>query len=149
MNKDMFVDVLNEATTLAILSVFDDATSVKSFRVKESESARAAIVVLSAGFRFTENPTSDIIADFFNLRMAEPVKLYVGGLAWATTDESLRDRFKEFGDVVSAVVITDRESGRSRGFGCEILSDYLVVEYADLKDAESARDGLNERGFII
>ncbi len=44
-------------------------------------------------------------------------KLYVGNLAWATTDEDLQNAFSEYGSVVSAVVITERDSGRSRGFG--------------------------------
>lgn len=50
-------------------------------------------------------------------------KLYVGNLAWATTDEDLKQLFSEFGAVASAVVITDRESGRSRGFGFVELED--------------------------
>ncbi|MCA9118824.1 MAG: RNA-binding protein [Planctomycetaceae bacterium] len=44
-------------------------------------------------------------------------KLYVGNLAFATTSDELRDAFGEFGTVTSATVITDRETGRSRGFG--------------------------------
>ena len=50
-------------------------------------------------------------------------KLYVGNLAWATTDEDLQQLFSEFGTVASAVVITDRESGRSRGFAFVELED--------------------------
>ena len=44
-------------------------------------------------------------------------KLYVGNLAFATTSDDLRDAFSQFGTVTSATVITDRETGRSRGFG--------------------------------
>ena len=44
-------------------------------------------------------------------------KLFVGGLAWATTDDGLRDAFASFGDITDAKVITDRDTGRSRGFG--------------------------------
>ena len=44
-------------------------------------------------------------------------KLFVGGLAWATTDDGLRAAFAEFGDITDAKVITDRDTGRSRGFG--------------------------------
>lgn len=44
-------------------------------------------------------------------------KLFVGSLAWETTDASLRAAFENFGDVEEAVVITDRETGQSRGFG--------------------------------
>jgi len=52
-------------------------------------------------------------------------KLFVGGLAWATTDDSLRDAFGEF-DVSDAVVLKDRETGRSRGFGFVTVSDSKV-----------------------
>ena len=44
-------------------------------------------------------------------------KLFVGGLAWATTDETLEQHFEPHGEVVEAKVIRDRETGRSRGFG--------------------------------
>jgi RNA recognition motif-containing protein len=44
-------------------------------------------------------------------------KIYVGNLSWQTTETELRDLFSTFGDVQSAAVITDRETGRSRGFG--------------------------------
>src|SRR3972149_5126389 len=44
-------------------------------------------------------------------------KLYVGGLAYSTTSEGLREFFSQCGNVVSATVITDRFSGQSRGFG--------------------------------
>jgi len=43
--------------------------------------------------------------------------LFVGSLSWDTTDQTLRDAFKRFGEVVEAKVITERDSGRSRGFG--------------------------------
>jgi len=44
-------------------------------------------------------------------------KLFVGGLSWNTTDAGLRTAFEKHGEVTEAKVITDRESGRSRGFG--------------------------------
>lgn len=50
-------------------------------------------------------------------------KLYVGNLAWGVTDDDLQNMFTEFGSVASAVVITDRETGRSRGFGFVELED--------------------------
>ncbi|WP_291318427.1 RNA-binding protein [Desulfonatronospira sp.] len=43
--------------------------------------------------------------------------LYVGNLPWSTTEAQLRDLFAEFGEVSSAKIIEDRETGRSRGFG--------------------------------
>lgn len=62
-------------------------------------------------------------------------KLYVGGLAWATTDEGLGAAFAPFGKVVSAKVVKDRETGRSRGFG--------FVEYETPEEAKKALDALN------
>lgn len=44
-------------------------------------------------------------------------KLFVGGLSWGTTDDGLHQAFERFGEIVEAKVITDRETGRSRGFG--------------------------------
>lgn len=51
-------------------------------------------------------------------------KLYVGGLPYKTTQDALQDHFAQAGQVVSAVIITDRMSGRSKGFGfVEMSSD--------------------------
>jgi len=44
-------------------------------------------------------------------------KLYVGNLPWSVTNDSLREMFSQFGEVTDSVVITDRMSGRSKGFG--------------------------------
>ena len=57
-------------------------------------------------------------------------KLFVGGLSWNTSDEDLRRAFEEFGAVADAKVITDRDSGRSRGFG------FVTMENSD--DAATA-----------
>jgi cold-inducible RNA-binding protein len=62
-------------------------------------------------------------------------KLFVGGLAWATTDEGLMQAFEQFGQIVEAKVITDRETGRSRGFG--------FVTFADDQAAEEAANQMN------
>ena len=44
-------------------------------------------------------------------------KLFIGGLAWATTEDSLRESSSQYGDIEEVRIITDRDSGRSRGFG--------------------------------
>lgn len=51
------------------------------------------------------------------------MKLFVGSLSWDTTDQSLREAFEKFGEVVEAKVITERDSGRSRGFGFVTFTD--------------------------
>ncbi len=50
-------------------------------------------------------------------------KLFVGSLSWGTDDYSLRNAFEKFGEVTDAKVITDRETGRSRGFGFVTFAD--------------------------
>ncbi|MCA9580823.1 MAG: RNA-binding protein [Myxococcales bacterium] len=50
-------------------------------------------------------------------------KLFVGGLAWATDEHGLRSAFEQFGEINEAVVVLDRETGRSRGFGFVTFSD--------------------------
>jgi RNA recognition motif-containing protein len=50
-------------------------------------------------------------------------KIYVGNLPWATTDADLKELFSTYGEVASASVITDRETGRSRGFGFVEIDD--------------------------
>ena len=62
-------------------------------------------------------------------------KLYVGNLAFSVTSESLQDSFSGFGEVQSAKVMTDRETGRSKGFG--------FVEMGTDAQAQAAIDGLN------
>ena len=64
-------------------------------------------------------------------------KLFVGSLAWATTDESLGELFKQAGTVESATVIKDRETGRSRGFGFVEMSNEAEGKKAlELNDQE-------------
>jgi RNA recognition motif-containing protein len=63
-------------------------------------------------------------------------KLFVGGLSWGTDDHGLRQAFEQFGEVIDAKVITDRETGRSRGFG--------FVTFADASAADEAIDQMNE-----
>ncbi len=63
------------------------------------------------------------------------MNLYVGNLAWTTTEAELRQAFAAFGDVTSARVIFDRDTGRRRGFG--------FVQMADRAAGESALAALN------
>lgn len=73
-------------------------------------------------------------------------KLYVGNLAFATTSDDLRDAFSEFGTVSSATVITDRETGRSRGFGFVEMEDGAeqAVEAMNGKDLGGRTLNVNE-----
>lgn len=62
-------------------------------------------------------------------------KLYVGNISYGASEEALANLFAQFGDVVSARIITDRETGRSKGFG--------FVEMADEAAAQQAINALN------
>ena len=67
------------------------------------------------------------------------MNIYVGNLPFETTEESLQVAFSEHGEVATARVITDRYSGRSRGFG--------FVEMSDNAQAEAAIKALNGQDF--
>ena len=59
-------------------------------------------------------------------------KLYVGGLSWDTTDDSLRAAFAQAGNVISAVVIKDKFSGKSKGFGFVELEEAEALAAIDM-----------------
>jgi len=66
-------------------------------------------------------------------------KLFIGGLAWHTTDETLRQGFEKFGKIEEAIVVKDRDTNRSRGFG--------FVRFATDGEADVAMDGMNNQEF--
>ena len=67
------------------------------------------------------------------------MKIYVGNLSFNTTDESLQGLFSNYGQVDEASVVTDRETGRSRGFG--------FVTMGDDTEAQAAIEALNGQDF--
>ena len=74
------------------------------------------------------------------------MKIYVGNLSYEVTGEDLRQEFGAFGEVTSADIVTDKYSGRPRGFG--------FVEMASKSEAEAAITGLNgktlkERTIVV
>ena len=64
------------------------------------------------------------------------MKLYVGNLPWSVDNSQLEDLFSEFGSVISANVITDRDSKRSRGFGFVEMTSGAEDAIQALNDAE-------------
>lgn len=66
-------------------------------------------------------------------------KIYVGNISFGTQEEDLRDLFGAKGEVLSVKIITDRESGRSKGFG--------FVEMSSNDDAQTAINDLNGQEF--
>ena len=67
------------------------------------------------------------------------MNIYVSNLSWGTKSDSLQDLFSQYGEVTSANVITDRETGRSRGFG--------FVEMPNDAEGQAAIDALNNTDF--
>ena len=67
------------------------------------------------------------------------MNIYCANLAYTCTDDELKDAFSEYGEVVSAKIITDRETRRSRGFG--------FVEMPSDEDARKAIEALNGEEF--
>jgi cold-inducible RNA-binding protein len=63
-------------------------------------------------------------------------KLYVGNLSFNATEEGIRTLFSQFGEVTSVALMTDRETGRARGFG-----------FVEMENAEAAVAALNEKEF--
>jgi len=66
-------------------------------------------------------------------------KLYIGNIAYTVTTDMLRKLFEEVGKVIDAIVLTDRESGRSRGFG--------FVEMSTPEEAKAAIEKFQEHEF--
>lgn len=67
------------------------------------------------------------------------MRLYVGNLSYETTEDELREAFEEFGAVTSVAIITDRDSGRSRGFA--------FVEMGSAEEGQAAVDGMNDKNL--
>ncbi|KAL9123805.1 MAG: hypothetical protein Q9217_006802 [Psora testacea] len=67
-------------------------------------------------------------------------KLFIGGLAWHTDDNALRQKFEEFGQVEEAIVVKDRDTGRSRGFG--------FVRYTQEQEADAAIGQMNNVEYV-
>ncbi|KAK2997268.1 hypothetical protein RJ639_025021 [Escallonia herrerae] len=72
----------------------------------------------SSGFQFLNSPFGDTTF----------TKVFVGGLAWETQSETMRRYFEQFGEILEAVVITDKNTGRSKGYG-----------FVTFRDPESAK----------
>ncbi|CAH9125152.1 unnamed protein product [Cuscuta epithymum] len=91
--------------------------------------------------------SSNLVSQFASVRLCSTLttsKLFVSGLARFTSDEGLRKAFEQFGNLVEAKVITDRATGRSKGFG--------FVTYETIEEAQKAREEMNAKyldGWVI
>ncbi|KKZ67086.1 hypothetical protein EMCG_07257 [[Emmonsia] crescens] len=66
-------------------------------------------------------------------------KLFIGGLAWHTTDDTLRAGFEKYGTIEEAIVVKDRDTNRSRGFG--------FVRFASDAEADAAMNAMSNQEF--
>lgn len=73
-------------------------------------------------------------------------KLFVGNLDWGTTHEELRAAFEPFGEIEEAIVISDKFSGRSKGFG---FVTFINDEDADMATAKLNESDLKGRKIIV
>jgi RNA recognition motif-containing protein len=64
-------------------------------------------------------------------------KIYVGNISWSATEEQLEELFGEYGEVHSVKIITDRETGRPRGFA-----------FVEMDNADAAISALNNKDFL-
>lgn len=64
-------------------------------------------------------------------------KIYVGNIAWGVTEDQLKDLFEEYGEVESVKIISDRDTGRSKGFA-----------FVEMDNADAAIEGLNDKEFL-
>ncbi|KAJ6810625.1 putative glycine-rich RNA-binding protein [Iris pallida] len=72
---------------------------------------------------------------FQSIRCMSSSKLFIGGLSYGTDDQSLKEAFTNYGEVIEARVIMDRETGRSRGFG--------FVTFTSSEEASTAITGMD------
>ncbi|KAI4300143.1 hypothetical protein L6164_033554 [Bauhinia variegata] len=90
---------------------------------------------------------SPILRSQFTIRLSSTLtspKLFVSGLSRQTTDAKLEEAFTPFGQLLEAKVITDRATGRSKGFA--------FVTYSTIEEAEKAKEGMNAKfldGWVI
>ncbi|CAO2181941.1 unnamed protein product [Urochloa humidicola] len=96
-------------------------------------------------------PASSSSPALFNAARLMSTKLFVGGLSWGTDDQTLRSAFSTFGDVTEARIITDRDTGKSRGFGFVNFSnsdeakDALAMDGQELQGRSIRVNFANER----
>jgi len=67
-------------------------------------------------------------------------KLFVGNISWDATDDSLRELFADFGEVLSARIVMDKFTNKSRGFG--------FIEMGTAEEAQAAIEALNDKDFL-
>ncbi|KAJ7523619.1 hypothetical protein O6H91_18G055900 [Diphasiastrum complanatum] len=96
----------------------------------------------SKGHYINTNTDAAVVSmqhDYFNFsrNISSSSKLFVGGLSWGVDENFLRDAFASYGTVTKAEIVTDHETGRSKGYG--------FVSFTSNEVAEAALQGMNGR----
>ncbi len=119
--------------------------------MQKREEGRGEVPITTAEEHLSDLPSSDEALRAMQERAsaprraaAVPCRLFVGSLSWETTADDLRSVFSEHGPVADAVVLTDHNTGRSRGFGFVTMEDRR-----DAARAVSALDGSELHGRTI
>jgi RNA recognition motif-containing protein len=105
----------------------------------------AFVLYSFSSFSTSEKSFYDLLGSFLSLLVKREevnsmaTKLYVGGLPYSTQEDALKELFAQAGSVVSAVIIMDKMSGRSKGFG--------FVEMANDEEAQKAVSMFNDQEF--
>jgi RNA recognition motif-containing protein len=92
-----------------------------------------------AGFTFTAEWRFTSL-DYRRKKVIMGNKIFVGGLNWDATDDDLRETFGECGAITDAVIVNDRDTGRSRGFG--------FVTYSSDEEAKAAVEKFDGQDFM-
>ena len=74
-------------------------------------------------------------------------KLFIGGISWDTNEDRLKEYFRAFGDVLEAVIMKDRATGRARGFGFVVFADPAVAERVVME--KHLIDGRNVSCYVL
>ncbi|KAH0910236.1 hypothetical protein HID58_033557, partial [Brassica napus] len=77
---------------------------------------------------YTQEQTLFFYVLFCRMEMESSCKLFIGGISWETSEDRLREYFQSFGEVLEAVIMKDRATGRARGFGFLVFADPNVAE---------------------
>ncbi|GJN08262.1 hypothetical protein PR202_ga26168 [Eleusine coracana subsp. coracana] len=139
------------AAAVAAAMALSSSSALLQRLLRSSTPSRSSILRATLCSSSGPSPTPPLPSSIFgddtevaNLPPLTTPKLFVSGLSRLTTDEKLKGAFDPFGKVLEAKVVTDRISGRSKGFG--------FVRYATIEQAEEARQKMNAKfldGWVI
>jgi len=116
--------------------------SAKSFKTpfKQTNAIKPSSILMKSPFGKETTLFSNAPLFAQNQKFDMSTRLFVGNLSWSTSEDELRDLFQSHGAVASVKVVTDRETGRAKGFG--------FVEFEDDKAAMNAMNTLNGKEFL-